>query len=194
MHPGSPIRAVLTYSLFGVPLAALVFLLSASFFTAWDGYAVAARPLGAERSIPIAYEVLVVDDAGDERVLRWSTPVVEGRFIELANVLAAPPAIPDTAPHTSKSRFTLHYLVERDTGGHDLIPTTSPQSLGLALLVWLLGLAIRNMVMSGSPLSFESRPTVLPAALPPSGRVADNVVSKSKQGPPPPRPRKGRGR
>lgn len=194
MHPGSPIRAILTYSLLGVPVAALVFLLTARFFSAWDGYVVAARPLGADRSVPSAYEVLVVDDAHDERVLQWSTKVVEGREIPFTSILVPPPSIPETAPHTSKSRFRLHFLVEKDGGGHEVVPTTSPSSLALALLVWLIGLAIRNMVTSGSPLSFEARATVLPAALPPAGRVADNPVSKSKQGPPPPRPRKGRGR
>jgi len=181
----SPIRALLVYALIGTPIAVLVFLAATQFFSAWDGYAVGMLPLRSDDNG--VYRVLVVEGDGTEREFRWPKEVAEGLGIPLTTVLAPPPRIPDDSPHTRKSRFSLYYLVEQPDGGHRIIPTTTPQALALAVLVWLIGLFARNMIVSGSPLSWNPRPTTLPAPLPPAGQVAQNRAARSRKGPPPPR-------
>ena len=93
-----------------------------------------------------------------------------------------------------KSRYSLHFLVEKAESGHAIVPTTSPSALALALLLWLMGLLLRNMIVSGSPFSFESRPTRLPEQLPTPGQVKQNKAARSKYGPPPPKRGKGKRR
>ncbi len=192
MHQTSPLRAILSYALVGTPIAVLVFLFATRFFVSWDGHVVGMQPYQA--ADPEWYTVLVVEPDRNERRFQWKAEIVEGREIPITQILAPPPTIPDEAIHTQKSRFSLHYLIQRLDGGHDLVPTTTPQALVLALLVWVLGLLLRNMIYAGSPFSLASRPTVLPRALPPAGQVAPGQGPRSKKGPPPPRPSKGQGR
>jgi len=183
----SPIRALLFYAVIGTPIAVLVFLAATQFFAAWDGYAVGMLPLRSEDND--AYRVLVVEEDGTEYQFRWPKEIAEGLGIPLTTVLAPPPRIPEDSPHTRKSRFTLHYLVQAPGGGHRIVPTTSPHALALAALVWVIGLFARNMIVAGSPLAWAPQPTTLPAPLPPAGQVAQNRAARSKKGPPPPRMR-----
>lgn len=187
MNKTSPVVIVLRYSLVGVPVAALVFLLVARFFTVWDGYAVGMRPLQSEE--PSAYAVLIVDDQGNEKVIQWPADLAEGRNIPTTPYLVPPPRIPDDAPHTQKTRFTLHFLIQNAEGAHQIHPTTTPAALALAVLAWLLGLLLRNAIYAGNPFDFSTRRTTLPRPLPAAGQVAGNPTTRSKQGPPPPKPR-----
>ena len=49
------------------------------------------------------------------------------------------------------------FYVENADGVNDVVPTTSPRGFGLSVLLWALLLAVRNMVISGSPLDYEPR-------------------------------------
>lgn len=188
--PPSPLRGLLSWAALGIPTAVLVFLLAARFFVAWDGWVVGKRAIGSEA--PTAWQVLVVDEDGEGRVLQWPTEVVEGLQIPIDPYLAPPPRIADDAPHTRKSRFALYYLVESAEGSHEIHPTTSPAALSMALVALLLTFFGRNMVVSGSPVSMTSRPTRLPDALPPAGQVVRRPGGRGKKGPPPPRGKRGR--
>ncbi|TNE84685.1 MAG: hypothetical protein EP330_28865 [Deltaproteobacteria bacterium] len=151
----SALRNLLRDSLGALLVAVLFFLWVSSFFTAWEGQAVSVRsPRDTE---PAAYTVLIVDEKGGDLEVDWPAKVVEGR--ELAfNDRGVPPAdIPESAPQTRKSRFQLVFYVENAEGVNDVVPTTSPRGLGLSALVWLLLIALRNMVTSGSPLDYEPR-------------------------------------
>ena len=96
-----------------------------------------------------------------------------------------PSRSPSPRPLTRKSRFSLHYLVQLPDGGFRVVPTTSPWGLAAGLLVLLLGVAVRNMVVAGSPFAVLPRPAYLPKAQAPSGQIAPGRSSRPKKGPSP---------
>jgi len=192
MHTPSPRRGLLLYATIATPIAVLVFLFSARFFVAWDGQIVAMQPIGS--SHPDAYETLLMAPGEPTRQVKLAADVVEGRGIPITNVLAPPPTIPSAAIHTRKSRFALYYLIDTRAGGHDIIPTTSPLSLALAVAVWVFGLMVRSVIVAGSPFAMVPGPKRTPRPLPTLDEIDERKARRSKKGPPPPRPRKGRGR
>jgi hypothetical protein len=101
--------------------------------------------------------------------------------------LIAPILVDEQFPTTRKRRFQLFFLVEKPDGTHDAVPTTSPQAVALAGLVFVIGLALRNMYVSGSPIDIVPRAHELPAALEKAGQIAQPKGPRSEYGPPPPK-------
>lgn len=179
-------------------VVAAVFLGVAGFFAAWDGRAVGVlTPVSPE---PAVYEVVVVQP--DDSVVFRTMPrtLVLGMDLPVLPMGIPPDPVPETAPATKKSRFSLSYLVQSRAEGAaertwTAYPTTTPQALGLAVIVWLLALAIRNMAYAGAPWSIERREAYLPKALVRAGQLAETTGNTSterpKKAPPPPKSRRG---
>lgn len=194
-HISGDLRALGIFLVPWLAACVLVFLGASDFFTAWSGQAVSVRPPTSED--PAVYRVLVVDGAKSlERT--WPAEVVERLSLPVDATGVPPLTLPADRPRTSKLRFHLHFLVENPEGeGWLTVPTTSPRSLGLALVVFVLGLGVRNMMWSGSPVSIRQREAYLPPEQPPAGQPAGGAPSTSgragrpKKRPPPPRPKRG---
>lgn len=184
-----------------LPVALLVFLWDCSFFVAWSGQAVSVAPTRSEE--PASF-VVRIHEGGDDRAVRtvnWDAAVVKQLSLPVDAVEMAPLEIPDAAPDTEKARFGLSYRVQVGEGSDDPrwleVPTTSPRSLGIAALVFLLLAAVRNMVVAGSPVALEPVDARNATAAPPtpSGQPSGRPTSgRSRKGPPPGKRRKGRGR
>lgn len=176
-----------------IPVTILAFLAASDFFGAWNGRAVSVRPQ-QEEGAPSHYQVLIVnnDDTTVERT--WPAARVDPLKLPVDPFAITPDTIPAERPRTTKSSYTLHYLLEKPNGEWETVPTTSPASLGVGFLVFVLGIAVRNMIVAGSPFSLQPRGLTLPKAQAPSGQVATRGGNRPKKGPPPGRRRKGVGR
>jgi len=75
----------------------------------------------------------------------------------------------------------------------DSHPTTTPQALGVALLLWFMGLGVRNMIVSGSPVGIDSIGVTLPPALAPAGVASQPKRRKVRSKKTKPPSRKSRG-
>ena len=104
MKPHSPLRVILRYALVATPVAVLVFLIAGRFFVSWDGHIVAVRPMTSPDPTHLQVLILAVDRS--EQVVQWPIEVLEGRDVPMTGILAPPPKIPDTAPHTRSLRPT----------------------------------------------------------------------------------------
>jgi hypothetical protein len=190
MHP------LARYFLVATPLAVLLFLALASFFTAWEGHAVSHRPPPTED--PAVYTVLIVTEGGDAMEVDWPADVVTDLPLDVEITGTPPPTIPDDAPATRKQRFALFFTVTPDEGESRVVPTTSPRAISGAIIAWVLGLALFNMWRSGSPFSWEVRARELPTPLDPDLQMHRDAAaerrSQSRKGPPPPHRRRGQGR
>lgn len=160
-------------------VAALFFLWVSSFFTAWNGRAVSVRTPAETQ--PAAYTVLIVNDAGGEVEVDWDASIVEGRELPFNDRGVAPADIPETAPSTRKSRFQLVFYIANSEGRNDVIATTSPRGLGLTALVWVLLLALRNMVVSGSPMDHEPRERLRVQQQGGTGQLAEPTTRRVSQ-------------
>ena len=192
--PISPaMRRFLIFVAAMVPVTVLVFLYASDFLGSWDGRVVSLRP--PERDNPASYQVLIVEPDGTRLERAWRADLVRTLGLP-ADPLAIPPdTIPKERPSTRKSAYSLYFeLQEQNDGAWTVVPTTSPSSFGVAMLVFLAGIAVRNMIVAGSPFSIEPQGLTLPKAQAPSGQIARNRGSRPRKGPPPPRPRKGSGR
>lgn len=188
-------RSLWLFVLAMVPVAVFVFLVSSDFFAGWDGHAVSVRP-PRNPDEPVTYTVLIAQADADPIERLWPAARVEGLGLPTDPLAIPPTEIPEGRPATVKHRFSLHYRIQEPGGTWEVVPTTSPSALGLGLLALLLGIALRNMVVSGSPVSIEPRRALLPRAQAAPGQVAPppRAASRGQKGPPPSRPRRGRGR
>lgn len=166
--------------------------MASDFFVSWNGHAVSVKP--PEDPDPSSYLVLVVEDDGHKVQRTWPASRVEPLGLPVDPYAITPDEIPEARPRTSKSAYSLHYVLQQPNGTWETVPTTSPASLGVGFLVLLMGIAVRNMIVAGSPFSLEPRKLTLPKAQAPSGQVASRGGRRPQKGPPPPRPRKGAGR
>ncbi len=170
-----------------------VFLAVAGFFASWDGVAVGVRPPAGEA--PKVYQVIVVGDDGEVIERPMPAYAVVNMGLPVLSLGVPPDPIPDDAPRTSKLRYRLHYLVQTRPEGASAptwvrVPTTTPQALGLAVVLWLVGLGIRNMAYAGSPFWIERSALFLPRAQTGAGSVAP-ARNRGRKGPPPGRRRRG---
>jgi hypothetical protein len=181
-----------------LPLAAGVFLVSSDFFTAWNGQAVSVRP--AATPDPAVYTVLIVNDDGTRLERTWDAALVRELALPVDALALPPPDIPEARPATEKLRFVMHYLVQVGQGDDAqtrVVPTTSPRGLGLALVFLLVAIGIRNMAYAGSPFAIERRGVYLPKQQAQAGAPAPAGSpgrTRGRKGPPPSRPRRGRGK
>lgn len=182
-----------------LPVAVGVFLVDCAFFTSWSGQAISIAPPPVEE--PAAYVVRILETDGTVRVAAWDATLVKQLSLPIDPVEMAPLEVPETRPDTEKARFSLSYRVKigegTDAERWATIPTTSPRSMAIAVLVYMVLIGVRNMIVSGSPIALErpkgasSRTSGTDAPPPASGRPGS---SRSRPGPPPPGRRKGRGR
>ena len=200
MSKSRPLMNLLRYVLIATPLSVLIFLAISGFFSSWNGHAVSVRPTTSES--PASYTVLIVNYSGDHSEVSWPANIVESLDLPFNPTGIPPTTIAEAAPKTKKLSYTLSFTVQQpetekaEGASEDAQATqtgamTSPQTLAIALLIWLIGLGIHNMVLSGSPFDLTRRPKRL-AQLAPAGQVAPTKRRGSK-GPPPQRNRK-RGR
>ncbi len=193
MHISAAWRRLWSFVFAMVPVAILTFLTLSDFFAGWDGHAVSVR--APQKPEPTSYTVLIVQQGDDPIERIWSADLVEGLGLPVDPLAIPPSTIPEGRPATVKQPLTLHYRIQRPDKSWEIVPTTTPSALGLALLVLMLGIALRNMVVAGSPVGIEPR-TPLPRAQTTPGSVAPppRGGARGHKGPPPPRPRRGRGR
>jgi hypothetical protein len=192
MHP------LLRYALLATPLAALVFLWSADFFTTWSGQVVSVRA-ATTVDAPVL-RVLVVEEDRSYYEIDWPKAVVDPLDLDVDNTGVPRTKLPEDAPTTSKDRFSLSFTVTPNEGATKVVPTTSARALSLAFVTWLLGLFLHNMWLSGSPWSWERREFELPKNQEQgtSGQPQEDPQAakraRSRKGPPPARKRRGAGR
>lgn len=177
-----------------------MFLVISQFFTSWDGRVVSVAPPPVED--PAVLTVRIVDADRAVTLQDWPAEVVRTLEVPYDRVAVPPPTIPETRPTTRKAAFALAFTVEVPTadGAPRVLelPTTSPRAVGIAALVFLALIAVRNMLWAGSPLALERRSVYLPPAQAQAG-----VPVKGPDGPPqakrrghkgPPPSRRGRRR
>lgn len=186
-----PVARLLVFSVAWAAVCAIVFLGVSDFFSAWSGQAVSVRPTASPA--PKVYEVLI---AGNGRSLErsWPAEIVDGLGLPFDAIAVPPVPIPAERPHTSKLRYTLHFLVEGEDGTFRRVPTTSPRALAIAWVLFVLGVGVRNMTISGSPVSLQPRGVLLPKAQAAVGAPAARVQGPPRKRPPPARRRRGPGR
>lgn len=184
------------YVLVATPAAVLVFLLLCDLHRGWSGTVVSRRPLVSETAT--TQTVLIVDNDGDGVEATWPLTATEGADLVIDPTGTPPLRLPEGAPRTFKPRGALWFTVTLDDGTERTVPTTNPRALSLAVLLWLVGLAVHNMLRSGSPFSWSPGDLDLPAPQPASGQPAPDpspsAAPRSRKGPPPPKPRRGGGR
>ena len=175
---------------FGALLAVVcagVFLVAAGFLASWDGSAVSLRAWPGDEE-PDHYRVLIVEPDGRSLERDWPADVVRGLGLPVQSRAIPPARVPKGRPHTWKERFRLHFFVQQPDGEHLVVPTPSPASLAIALFAYVALFALRNMYVSGSPVSITPRRMVLPAPLAPVGQPASKPgpkAARSRKGPPP---------
>ncbi|MBX2797195.1 MAG: hypothetical protein KTR31_05990 [Myxococcales bacterium] len=176
------------FLLLWIPVCVLAFLVASDFFASWDGQAVSVRPATSDN--PSSFSVLIAQESGDHIERTWPAKRVRDLGLPV-DALAIPPAdIPDTRPRTKKSAYAMHYLLQMPDEEWEVVPTTSPGSFGVGLLTLLIGIAVRNMVVAGSPFALSGSGLALPKAQAASGQPVQ-PGNRPRKGPPPGRRRKG---
>jgi len=190
------IRSLLLFIAGWLPVCVGLFLFLASFFSAWDGRAVSVRSSDPEQAV---YSVLIAPDEGDRFEVDWPVIAVEGLNLSIDPLALPPKPLPEGLPRTQKLPWTMEFTVTPEGGGVRTVPTTGPQAISIALLVFLLGVGIRNMMVAGSPISIEPRGITLPKGQAAAGHIVPTSGSSSRpsrprKGPPPGKRRRGGGR
>ena len=138
---------------------------------------------GSRSESPSVYTVLIKTDDGSTSEQHWAAAAVDGLALPVDNLALAPRDVSER-PRTKKARYTLTYSVqpaikidpleeENEAPPTDAAEapeeapkpepewrtygTTSPQALAIALIAWLVGLGLRNMLTSGSPFDLQPR-------------------------------------
>jgi hypothetical protein len=186
----------LRYFLVATPICVIVFLTLSFFFTTWHGRVISFRPVQAED--PVMLRVLIVTDERETTEVDWPAQLVRDLNLPADNTGVPPSTLPADAATTYKDRFSLSFNVLKEGEPARDVSTLAAQPFYTTVLLWLIGLFVHNMWLSGSPWSFTPAEHQLPAPMPDGrGQVPappPPAKPQSKQGPPPPRPRKGKGR
>jgi len=186
------VHPLLRYVLIATPIAALVFLLASDVHRAWDGRVVSHRPVPEQGSA--VRTVLIVDDDRNGTEAVWPEAAVEGLTLQVDPTGTPPLQVAENAARTTKTRWGLWFTVDPPDASPRVVPTYSARTLSLAALLWVLGLAVHNMLRSGSPFAWEARDLDLPPPQDASGQVTPTGPSRkprSRKTAPPPKPRRG---
>jgi hypothetical protein len=174
----------------GIAVAIGCFLVVSGFFTHWDGMVISRRPPPPDLDDPPPLTRVLVVEGSARRELDWPTDVADA--LKLPVDPFATPADPALGPRTTKPRLSLSFTVE---GVPDPVGTPTPMGVGIAVLAGLLAVAARNAWVGAAPWVFVPREPTRLAPMPKSGAPAPMAqASRSQPGPPPSRPRAGRGR
>lgn len=192
MKTPDPVPRFLAHAAALVPVAVLAVLISSSFFSAWSGHLVGRMPSKTDTDInaePPSTQVMIVQGEGGEVWNpRFPTPLVTELKTPVRPNGLPPLDLPEGSPTTEKERFTLYFTIKPAEEATRVVATTTPGALAVGLFVWLLGLVLRNMYVSGSPISLAPVASILPEAQAAAGQVAQPKASskrKGQQGPPP---------
>jgi hypothetical protein len=193
------VRSLLLFAVGWAALCIALFLFLAGFFSSWDGVAVSVRDSNPEQAV---YSVLIAEDDGTRFETDWPAYAVKGLSLSIDPLALPPKPLPEGLPRTRKTRWTMSFTVTPEEGGARTVGTPQPQSLAIALLVFLVGIGGRNMMVAGSPISIEPRGISLPKAQRPPGQTSSpdeggggpKRASRAQKGPPPGKKRRGGGR
>jgi hypothetical protein len=178
------IRGLLVYLAIAVPIAAGLFLYSADLLDAYHGAAACHRPL--PRSDGVGDQVMrfvLVRPGNDDLELVLPTAAFESYDLPRCNSGVPPRDLVEGAPEVHKSAFDLSFSVEDRSW-----PTTSPGDLFLPVLLLLLGLPLRNYLVTGSPLLLAGDYTPPPVL---QTRPRASAPKSTGIGPPPAVKRRG---
>jgi hypothetical protein len=180
-------------------LSLAITLWQGGLFAGWDGRAVSYRALGDAENTSGSVPVLVLADDGSYGTWMWPKEIVLRHGVPSSPVNVPPPQIPDTAAKTTKRPFQQYFTVNGGQGsevpsGTVTYSTSTPQSLFIGLLVFFVGLCVRNMIVSGHPLHARPVPGKGRPLKPGRGGRSGTFRSPPRKGPPPPKRSRGRGR
>lgn len=188
------VRSFALFTVFWAPACVVLFLLISGFTSAWDGKVVSVR--SAHEDLPKLQVLVVTPD--DNFEAWWPREALVPLDLAIDPLALPVKPLPDDLPTTHKDRFTLSFTLADDSTTQ-VLPTATPQTFGLALLAFFLGLLGRNMVVAGNPFSLEPRGVELVKAQPSPGSAAPPTAptktrNRGRKGPPPPKRRRGSGR
>ena len=171
-------------------ICVVFFLVFCDFFSKYDATAISSDPFNVNEASTAT--VYLIDDNDQLMTRTWSIPQIQDVELPIRPNPESKADNPD-GPTVRKDRFALNYRIIRSSTRVDTIPTTTPASLAITLLVGLLLLILRNMYVAGNPLRIKPAARKKLKQLAPQGQVAKGR-RVSKKGPPPSRRQKGRGR
>jgi hypothetical protein len=183
---GAAIRGLLIYLLIALPLATVLFLFSADLLDAYHGTATCHRPLAGSDGVDDQVMRFVLERPGNPDLeLVLPTQAFVGHELPRCPNGVPPRQRAEGAPEVHKDAFSLTFQV-----GERGWPTTSPADLFFPLLLLVLGLPLRNYLVTGSPVRLAGRYTPPPVlqSRPPAPRAARPGMG------PPPKPKGGRRR
>ena len=178
---------VARYTLLASPLCILFFLWLAGFFAAWEGRAVGQRPSGEGSSALVP--MVIVTEAGDTTevgvprgaVASYALPTFTGAVVSNAALQAA--------PETEKRRFTFLFRMKVADGAEAWHATTTPNALGLAVVMFFAGFFLHNISISGVPWRWEPTARASTGAEPGDDAPDDGEAARAPgDAPPPPVP------
>ncbi len=178
------IRGLLLYLAIALPLATGLFLFSADLLDAYHGTAACHRPLqGSDGADDQVMRFVLERPNADDLELVLPTPAFSGYELPRCPNGIPPRTLAEGAPQVHKSAFTLQFQVDERSW-----PTTTPADLFFPLLLLVLGLPLRNWMVTGSPVRLAGRYTPPPVL---QARPKSRAPSSSGKGPPPSHKRKG---
>lgn len=172
---GAALRVLGLFLLVALPIATLIFLLSAGYFDIWHGKAVCHRPLaGSDGQGDEVRRFIIDQEIGPD--LEEPLPVAAFEDSEIPSCPRGvpPSSVPEGAPEVHKDLFSLYFSVDGTSW-----PTPDPADLAFPLLALLVALPLRNWFATGSPFRL-------------TGRVQPPPVLQARPGTPAPRKRRGR--
>lgn len=189
-------------ALIATPIALLIFLITGDFFASWDGQVASFKPSRVED--PAVFQVLIVEEDGTAVEKAWPAPLVRELDVTPNALAIVPKSIPEDAPTTAKLGFSFNYKVtipakaEGEKDKSSLHTTISQYSVGVSVIALLLMVALRNMIVAGSPFALERAPETTGGGSSStsggSGSQGRPQRTRGRKGPPPSRRRKGQGR
>jgi len=172
------IRGLLVYLAIATPLAVCMFLFSADVLDAYHGTAACHRPLPRSDGVGDQVMSFVLERPGsDDLELILPTDAFSGYELPRCPSGIPPRKLAEGAPEVHKSAFSLQFEVN-ERGW----PTTTPGDLFFPLLLLLLGLPLRNYLVTGSPVHLAGRYTPPPVL---QTRPKANTPNSGSKGPPP---------
>jgi hypothetical protein len=161
-----------------------MFLFSADLLDAYHGVAACHRPLpGGDGADDQVMRFVLERPGKDDLELPLATAAFDGHELPRCPSGIPPRTLADGAPEVHKDAFALSF----DVAGKPH-PTTTPGDLFFPLLLLVLGLPLRNFLVTGSPLQLAGRYTPPPVL---QTRPKPSSSSNAGKGPPPSNLRKG---
>lgn len=178
---------VVRYALVASPVCILIFLWLAGFFAAWEGAAVGRRPAAGDDASAVS--VVIVTDDGQVTEAPFPTPLAQRLELPVFRMDLVGTTPPKDAPRTSKSMFSLHFLVTPPGGHAEVQPSATPSAVLWPALLFLLGFLVHNVVISGLPWQWVPRtPEEIAATNPEPSPESAHPEGGGAHGPPPPVP------